>query len=724
MTDELTPIEAVETETAPNADYNVVFGGAVKALGDGRIRGYLHLFGNTEVKDLQGEYFSKNTDFLFEDFPIEGLPIKYHHCLDRTIKTRTLGRIEQYGVDDAGVWYETTLQMRDAYDRKIYQLVEMGKLGSSAGALPQTVRVSKSGEILQWGDVEGSLTPTPADYRNKVLTVKSLQSLLADDAIEALAETQREADASEASPATPEADPVERDDSAAPAIKAQPETEDETPSTENTDMTPEEIQALIDAKVEERVAAVKAELAPAPEETPAEAPKAEDAPDVQAIVDAAVKAASEKFLSQPQSKVGGFRSPEANKGARIEVRSPYADLSAEDMSFLHMLRRAASKASTDYEYAPDPKFVREALDKAQKSYVKGDLKLDPEDATTKRLLAVKSDELNHSTLATGGDEWVPNVWSNDLWLRARLENVVLPRLGMVEMPSNPYELPVQSTDPTVYLVPETTAENQLALDVATSPIPDSKVATTKVTLTAKKLGLRVGISAEVEEDSIIPFIAETRAQALRSMLDSMDNVIINGDDSTTGNINSDGETISDATRKYLAFNGLIHAPLVTTTSMSVDAAGATPSLSLLRQARGKLLNAYGTDIRNLMWVTDYATYIKLLDLDEVSSAAARGSAPTGVTGVLGAIDGIDLFVSNEMALADSDGKVTQTANVVNRGRALLVHRNVWRTGFRRRVVSSLNFFPELDSYQMTVTVRLALINRDTQGTSVVYNLGV
>jgi hypothetical protein len=292
------------------------------------------------------------------------------------------------------------------------------------------------------------------------------------------------------------------------------------------------------------------------------------------------------------------------------------------------------------------------------------------------------------------------------------------------MPSNPYELPVQSTDPTVYLVPETTAENQLALDVATSPIPDSKVATSKVTLTASKLGLRVGISAEVEEDSIIPFVAETRAQALRSMQDAMDNVIINGDTATTLNINSDGESISDTTRKYLAFNGLIKAALVTTPTMSVNANGATPSLSLFRQARAKLLNAYGTDLRNLMWVVDYSTYIKTLDLDEVSSAAARGSAPTGVTGVLGAIDGIDLFVTNEMALADSDGKVTQTANVVNRGRALLVHRNVWRTGFRRRVVSSLTFYPEYDSYQMTVTVRIALINRDTQGTAVIYNLGV
>src|SRR5690606_12545152 len=116
-----------------------------------------------------------------------------------------------------------------------------------------------------------------------------------------------------------------------------------------------------------------------------------------------------------------------------------------------------------------------------------------------------------------------------------------------------------------------------------------------------------------------------------------------------------------------------------------------PTLSLMRQVRAKLRNAYATDLRNLMWIVDFSTYMKLLAIDEVSSAANRGSAPTGVTGVLGGIDGVDLFVSNEMALADTDGKVTQSANVTNTGRALLVHRPSWVAGYRRRVTSSLTF---------------------------------
>src|SRR5690606_36930409 len=59
------------------------------------------------------------------------------------------------------------------------------------------------------------------------------------------------------------------------------------------------------------------------------------------------------------------------------------------------------------------------------------------------LSAVKADELSYSTQAGYGDEWVPDLWSAQIWQRARLENVILPLFRSVEMPSNPFELPVE-----------------------------------------------------------------------------------------------------------------------------------------------------------------------------------------------------------------------------------------------------------------------------------------
>jgi hypothetical protein len=272
-------------------------------------------------------------------------------------------------------------------------------------------------------------------------------------------------------------------------------------------------------------------------------------------------------------------------------------------------------------------------------------------------------------------------------------------------------------------VPETTNENQLTLADTNSPIPDSKVTTGKVTLTAKKLGLRVGFSGELEEDSIIPFIPDLRQQAMRTVEDSIDNVLINGDTATSLNINLDGGSPA-TTAKYLAFNGLLKLPIVTTTTLSVNASGASPTLTLLRSGRSKLLNAYAADVAGLMWVVDFSTYMKLLAIDEVNSAANRGERPTSGTGILQAIDGIDLFVSNEMALADTDGKITSGGNVTDRGRALLAYKSAWVVGYRRRVAVDLTYYAAYDSYQLTILVRIAFINRDTQCAAVVYNLAI
>ena len=62
-----------------------------------------------------------------------------------------------------------------------------------------------------------------------------------------------------------------------------------------------------------------------------------------------------------------------------------------------------------------------------------------------------------------GDEWVPDLWSQQIWNKARQDNTILPLFQSVEMPSNPFELPIEGTDPDVYFVPETTDEAHLCI---------------------------------------------------------------------------------------------------------------------------------------------------------------------------------------------------------------------------------------------------------------------
>jgi HK97 family phage major capsid protein len=78
---------------------------------------------------------------------------------------------------DVGVWVETQLEMRDEYEKRLMELAAAGKLGWSSGAaghLVEREQVGKSYHIKSWPIAEASLTPTPAEPRNTVISVKSL----------------------------------------------------------------------------------------------------------------------------------------------------------------------------------------------------------------------------------------------------------------------------------------------------------------------------------------------------------------------------------------------------------------------------------------------------------------------------------------------------------------------------------------------------------------------
>ena len=93
----------------------IYFGEAVKALGDGKVGGYLFRFTTKNDPDLSGEFFTAETDFG----DAEKSPVYYQHGQDPTLKTRRLGSAS-LKKDDFGVWAETQLKMRDEYEKFIY----------------------------------------------------------------------------------------------------------------------------------------------------------------------------------------------------------------------------------------------------------------------------------------------------------------------------------------------------------------------------------------------------------------------------------------------------------------------------------------------------------------------------------------------------------------------------------------------------------------------------
>jgi HK97 family phage major capsid protein len=161
-------METKESETLVN------FGSEVKAIGDGKVAGYLVRFTTEQDPDLTGDFFTKSTDFG----DVSATPVLYHHGLDKTVGIRPFGK-GQLKMDEVGIWIDAQLELADKYQQAVYKLVEQGKLGWSSGTASHLVRREETGKawhVLSWPlGLDASLTPTPAEPRNDVVPLKSIE---------------------------------------------------------------------------------------------------------------------------------------------------------------------------------------------------------------------------------------------------------------------------------------------------------------------------------------------------------------------------------------------------------------------------------------------------------------------------------------------------------------------------------------------------------------------
>lgn len=160
-------------------DERILFTSGLKAMGGGKVGGYLVRYSDENTPDLDGDFFTKATDFDVEEG--DRVTVYYQHGLDPVLKTRKLGKGTVRLHDDVGVWVEAQLELRDEYEKAIYQMAEDGRLGWSSGTLPNLVAAepTKTGArwIKSWPlGKDASLTPNPAagPEATRVSSMKSL----------------------------------------------------------------------------------------------------------------------------------------------------------------------------------------------------------------------------------------------------------------------------------------------------------------------------------------------------------------------------------------------------------------------------------------------------------------------------------------------------------------------------------------------------------------------
>ena len=118
-------------EEIANNDQLVSYGAEVKALGDGKVGGYMIRFTDATRPDLTGEFFTVKSDIRVP--PV--MDVYYNHGLDKTLKDRVIGSAKT-SRDEVGILAETQLNIRDAYEKAIYEMAQSFMLDFSSGSIP------------------------------------------------------------------------------------------------------------------------------------------------------------------------------------------------------------------------------------------------------------------------------------------------------------------------------------------------------------------------------------------------------------------------------------------------------------------------------------------------------------------------------------------------------------------------------------------------------------
>ena len=306
-----------------------------------------------------------------------------------------------------------------------------------------------------------------------------------------------------------------------------------------------------------------------------------------------------------------------------------------------------------------------------------------------------------STTAGSGDELVATLEARELWMDVNLETLVTPLITTIDMPSNPFEIPRQLGDVNFYPGTENSAAASTALT------------TGRATLEAHELVGHVPYSFTLEEDAVVAMLPEIRAGLVRNVAQVLDDVILNADASGTNNINADEATISksDAGKGHwlLGYDGILHLPLADNAGQS-NTHGDAVSDDMFSEIRARL-GKYGARPSELAWIMDVNTFIRAQSISQFRTMDKLGPNATLLTGMLGAVEGIPVIVSEQMRLADTDGKVTDGGNNKDTGRLLIFNRTQWMQGFRRRIAIDVDRDTQKRQTVVTVSLRHALTER-------------
>lgn len=278
------------------------------------------------------------------------------------------------------------------------------------------------------------------------------------------------------------------------------------------------------------------------------------------------------------------------------------------------------------------------------------------------------------------DQFSANVWA------AAASSPVFGALNTVQMPSDPFDLPLEGEDPTVYYVPEVTR------------------AFVVPTLSTSKLSFGFEITAELYDNSPSFVWNVMRGEVQRVITRNLDNLLINGDTAQPhNNINCLAFAYGQVAPHYLtAFDGLRKHALVHHPTMASDAGAKWKfaAVNMKFNATRMLERHASENPRDLTWFTN----------------------PHTVEAVTEIADGAPVVITDALPLTSRNGKEVCFTGTNLYHSVLCVYRPNWVVGYRPRVQVSVRYLPVPDRYALEVSLRLGMTPRKPASAAILYGI--
>lgn len=337
------------------------------------------------------------------------------------------------------------------------------------------------------------------------------------------------------------------------------------------------------------------------------------------------------------------------------------------------------------------------------------------------------------TAETGfGLELVGAQYITEMWEAARNLDTLVEDIRSIPMAHPTVYVPINGEIPEMTFVAENTA---YATD-GSNKYASAKTPSNRVSMAAKKFTIQSVWSGELEEDSIVSFTPFLREMLNISAAQHLGSAYYNGDTTNagTGNINSDDADPGD-TKHYLAWDGIRHDWLVTTTANGINQAAAL-DVGNINVARGRLSGVdddidaalktinWGKNPRDLRIVCDWDTYLNLLDSDKVVTVDKYAAGATILTGELGSIYGIPIISPSYASKTEADGKASGTEASNTKGQLTVFAPRAYLGGMRRGVQMFMDRIQGSDQFLLELYTRRAFTRFGTNGAAGIYNISV